>query len=243
MESKSEERVRITLSIGGMSCASCAQGIENKLNKTRGVIKASVNLLTEKAVVEYNPKLVKEEDIEKIVDDLGYKVLSRSKPEKVRYEQKQVGAPASSILGRRPLGKLWCDYSKYDPSRAGMEARACLPQLRKIASSNLPYRDKARRLADICGSLETRKGISGYIGKIFKKAKEKVYRLNELAHKNKDCIGLASILNYLEWFGFSIDLDSLVAKREDLTLELIIEEKSIKAVDKKKKEVYAEIEL
>ena len=42
----------IELSIGGMTCASCANRIERKLNQLEGVT-ASVNYATEKARVEF----------------------------------------------------------------------------------------------------------------------------------------------------------------------------------------------
>jgi len=47
---------RVELSIGGMTCASCASRIERKLNKLDGV-SASVNYATEKAVVSYPESL------------------------------------------------------------------------------------------------------------------------------------------------------------------------------------------
>ncbi len=43
---------RIELDIGGMTCASCANRIERKLNKLDGVT-ATVNYATEKARVDY----------------------------------------------------------------------------------------------------------------------------------------------------------------------------------------------
>ena len=43
---------RIELSIGGMTCASCASRIEKKLNRMDGVT-ATVNYATEKASVTY----------------------------------------------------------------------------------------------------------------------------------------------------------------------------------------------
>ena len=46
---------KITLPIGGMTCASCAGHVENALKKVPGVISADVNLATEKATVEYIP--------------------------------------------------------------------------------------------------------------------------------------------------------------------------------------------
>ncbi|MEV4557490.1 heavy metal translocating P-type ATPase [Kitasatospora sp. NPDC049285] len=47
-------RDRIELSIGGMTCASCAARIEKKLNRMDGV-EASVNFATEKARVDFGP--------------------------------------------------------------------------------------------------------------------------------------------------------------------------------------------
>lgn len=46
---------RIELDIGGMTCASCANRIERKLNKLDGVT-ATVNYATEKARVDYVAK-------------------------------------------------------------------------------------------------------------------------------------------------------------------------------------------
>ena len=47
----------IELPITGMTCASCANRIERKLNKLDGV-HASVNYATEKATVDYDPAAV-----------------------------------------------------------------------------------------------------------------------------------------------------------------------------------------
>ena len=52
---------QITLPIEGMTCAACVGHVENALSSVPGVSKASVNLATERASVEYgaediNPK-------------------------------------------------------------------------------------------------------------------------------------------------------------------------------------------
>ncbi|MDX3661395.1 heavy metal translocating P-type ATPase [Streptomyces sp. ID05-26A] len=60
----------IELSIGGMTCASCAARIERKLNKLDGV-EASVNYATEKAKVSYTTDLTPA-DLVKVVEDTGY---------------------------------------------------------------------------------------------------------------------------------------------------------------------------
>ena len=48
------DAVTITLPIEGMTCASCVGRVERALNKTDGVLQASVNLATERAEVRYD---------------------------------------------------------------------------------------------------------------------------------------------------------------------------------------------
>lgn len=64
--------VKKTFNIEGMTCASCAQTIEKATLKLRGVNLSSVNLATEKLVVEYDPGMVNLTDIIKAVMDSGY---------------------------------------------------------------------------------------------------------------------------------------------------------------------------
>ncbi|WP_331753216.1 heavy metal translocating P-type ATPase (plasmid) [Streptomyces sp. NBC_00637] len=61
---------QIELSIGGMTCGSCAARIERKLNKLDGV-SATVNFATEKAKVAY-PAQLPLADLVKVVEDTGY---------------------------------------------------------------------------------------------------------------------------------------------------------------------------
>jgi Cu+-exporting ATPase len=67
---------RLELQISGMTCASCANRIERKLNKVEGVT-ASVNYATEKASVTREPG-VATEDLVAAVQAAGYGVLSTS---------------------------------------------------------------------------------------------------------------------------------------------------------------------
>jgi copper chaperone CopZ len=64
------------LDVRGMSCANCARSIEKKLASTPGVTKASVDLDTARATVEYDTDLVKPETLAKAVCDLGYDVAA-----------------------------------------------------------------------------------------------------------------------------------------------------------------------
>ena len=61
----------IELPITGMTCASCANRIERKLNKLEGV-QASVNYATEKATVDYDPAAVEPAVLVGAVEAAGY---------------------------------------------------------------------------------------------------------------------------------------------------------------------------
>ena len=63
---------KTTISVKGMHCASCATIIEKRLKKTDGVKSANVNFSTEKAVVDFSPKIVKENDFVDTIKSLGY---------------------------------------------------------------------------------------------------------------------------------------------------------------------------
>jgi P-type Cu+ transporter len=63
---------QVELPITGMTCASCANRIERKLNKLDGVT-ASVNYATEKATVEFDPSAVAPEQLVAAVEAAGYR--------------------------------------------------------------------------------------------------------------------------------------------------------------------------
>ena len=62
----------VTIPIEGMSCASCVARIEDGLRAMPGVSKASVNLATERATVEYRPKDATPSSIAETIRSLGY---------------------------------------------------------------------------------------------------------------------------------------------------------------------------
>jgi len=93
----------ITLRIGGMTCASCAQTIENALKKRKGVRQANVNLATEKATVTYNPNETDYEEIRDTIEHTGYRVLSREE-QRTRFEEEEARElQAFSTAKRRAL--------------------------------------------------------------------------------------------------------------------------------------------
>ena len=69
----------VELTIGGMTCASCAARIEKKLNKLDGVV-ASVNYATEKAKVSYTGD-IGPEDLVGVVEATGYTAVLPPPPQ------------------------------------------------------------------------------------------------------------------------------------------------------------------
>ena len=63
-----------TLHVKGMACAACSANLERSISKIEGVIKAVVNLTTEKLTVEYDPNQTGVEQFTEIIDKLGFRV-------------------------------------------------------------------------------------------------------------------------------------------------------------------------
>jgi len=67
-----QQEKEIKLDIEGMTCASCVKAVEKSISKLEGVSFVSVNLIDEKAVVKFDPTVVKVKDMEKNVKKAGY---------------------------------------------------------------------------------------------------------------------------------------------------------------------------
>lgn len=63
-----------TVTVKGMTCASCSSAVERNMSKAEGVIKATVNLATEKLTVEYDAEKISIEEMANRIDKLGYKL-------------------------------------------------------------------------------------------------------------------------------------------------------------------------
>ncbi|WP_330480722.1 heavy metal translocating P-type ATPase [Streptomyces sp. NBC_01544] len=89
----------VELSIGGMTCASCAARIEKKLNRMDGV-SATVNYATEKAKVSYRSEGLSVQDLITTVEKTGYTARRPAPP--VRTEG-SAPAPEDGADALRPL--------------------------------------------------------------------------------------------------------------------------------------------
>jgi P-type Cu+ transporter len=63
---------KTNIKISGMHCQSCALVLNKALNKEKGVKSANVNFSTEKASIEYNPKLIDESKLILSIKKKGY---------------------------------------------------------------------------------------------------------------------------------------------------------------------------
>ncbi|MDH4246830.1 MAG: heavy metal translocating P-type ATPase [Deltaproteobacteria bacterium] len=95
-----------TLTVKGMTCASCVNAVERKVKKLEGVGEASVNLATEKLSVSFDPGRLRLEDVEQAVLAAGYEV---ERPQDTREVTLAVqGMTCASCVARieKAIGKL-----------------------------------------------------------------------------------------------------------------------------------------
>ena len=80
---------KINLSIDGMTCSACSNGLEKYLNKQKGISNATVNLVMANATIEYDEKLLNQEKIEEFVKEAGFKSLGEFKEIKIEEKNKK----------------------------------------------------------------------------------------------------------------------------------------------------------
>ncbi len=80
---------KIILSIDGMTCSACSNGLEKYLNKQKGISKASVNLVMANATIEYDEKQLKKDDLDRFVKEAGFKSLGEFKEIKIESKNKK----------------------------------------------------------------------------------------------------------------------------------------------------------
>ncbi|MFP5489252.1 MAG: cation transporter, partial [Acidimicrobiia bacterium] len=82
-----EGHARIRARIAGLHCSLCTGTIEKALGRQAGVDKVAVSLTHEQALVDYDPSLVRPEDILTTLRDIGYDLYD---PRKLRpFEEEE----------------------------------------------------------------------------------------------------------------------------------------------------------
>ncbi len=74
-EQTKKSKIKLTLPVQGMTCASCVLRVENALKRVEGVNDAVVNLATESATVEIEALKVNVDVLKAAVEDAGYKII------------------------------------------------------------------------------------------------------------------------------------------------------------------------
>ena len=80
---------KIILSIDGMTCSACSNGLEKYLNKQNGIIEANVNLVMANATIMYDENILEKEKLDEFVKQAGFKSLGEFKNTDIESKNKQ----------------------------------------------------------------------------------------------------------------------------------------------------------
>ena len=119
----------VTIPIGGMTCAACAQRVEKGIKKLEGVASVSVNFATEKATVIYNPQQVRLSVIREAIEKAGYKALKINKADAADEDRERK---------QREIKTLWTKFTVSAVFSLPLLYIAMVPMLTKYGI-NLPY--------------------------------------------------------------------------------------------------------
>ncbi|MDR1753803.1 MAG: heavy metal translocating P-type ATPase [Eubacterium sp.] len=87
-----------TINIKGMSCASCAAALEKSLSKLNGVSTASVNFASEKALIVYDPRVIRLPYLREAIEKAGYVIAEEKKIEDNQTDR------------RKEIRKMWTKF-------------------------------------------------------------------------------------------------------------------------------------
>ena len=87
---------KITLSIDGMTCSACSNGLEKYLNKQNGIIEANVNLVMANATILYDENILEKSKLDEFVKQAGFKSLGEFK--EINFETKNKNEKLKFII-------------------------------------------------------------------------------------------------------------------------------------------------
>ena len=91
----------VSIPIGGMTCAACAQRVEKAIRKLEGVESVSVNIATENATVKYHPQQLRLSGIREVIQKTGYTVLEINKADAADEDRERK---------KREIKTLWIKF-------------------------------------------------------------------------------------------------------------------------------------
>lgn len=80
---------KIILSIDGMTCSACSNGLEKYLNKQNGIVEANVNLVMGNATIRYDEQILEVSKLEEFVKQAGFKSLGEFKEINTQKQNKK----------------------------------------------------------------------------------------------------------------------------------------------------------
>ncbi len=66
---------RLRFKFLGRDCSTCARVVSKKLGKTRGIKRVGVSTMTDSVLVDFDPKVTSEEEIEVALRGIGYRFI------------------------------------------------------------------------------------------------------------------------------------------------------------------------
>ena len=109
---KSPPAARVTIPVGGMTCAACQASVQRALSKEPGVLNAAVNLMTESAAVTFDPAVTTPSALVSAIQRTGYEAElpassadavatqeSRDRAQALEYESLRRKAIVSGVIG------------------------------------------------------------------------------------------------------------------------------------------------
>jgi len=106
LEDDSAQEEDAILQVEGMSCASCASGIEATLQNAEGVTGARVNFASGKVYATYDNSIITREKLAELISEMGYRVVNTEAGEKTA-EQKSDGEDREERVVRRAAARMW----------------------------------------------------------------------------------------------------------------------------------------
>ncbi|MFW5801898.1 MAG: cation transporter, partial [Spirochaeta sp.] len=91
---------QITLNVNGMTCSSCAAGVESTLKNASGVRDAAVNFATERVSISFDPHEVRISELKDLVKKSGYELV-----------EPRIGGDEDADLAKARIAKQRLFYS------------------------------------------------------------------------------------------------------------------------------------
>jgi len=104
--STTDGKARFRAKIGGLHCSLCSGTIEKALGQHPGVGKVSVSLTHEQALVEYDPKAVKPEELLGTLKDMGYTIWDPRKARPFEGEEQALVREGRRLLAAIALSLI-----------------------------------------------------------------------------------------------------------------------------------------